>query len=190
MKYGFAIIVLLAQTVQADVYKTINADGEVVFTDVPTAGAEPVKLPGLSTYKPAPAVVQHGRALVAGDAEDDDEGPYESLKVTAPEDDATIWDNQGIATLSLALEPALLTKSGHQVQYFLDGKAYGKPLPRLSRTYRDIDRGTHTLSAAVVDVEGNAVISADPVTVHLHHMSRLHPNFPGNGNGSGNGSSN
>jgi hypothetical protein len=187
MKYSFVIFVLLAQAVQADVYKSINADGEVVFTDVPAEGAEPVKLPGLSTYKPSPVVVKHG-SPVTGEAEDDDEGPYESLKVTSPEDDATIWDNQGIAKLTLALEPALLTKSGHQIQYFLDGNAYGKPLPRLSRTYRDIDRGTHTLSAEVVDGEGNVVISAEPVTIHLHHMSKQHPNSPlFNKNGSGNG---
>lgn len=176
MKYGFAIILLLAQTVQADVYKSINADGEVVFTDVPTAGAEPVELPGLSTYEPAPVVVKYGRALVEGDAQDD--AVYKSLKIISPEDDATIRDNQGIANLTLALEPALLTKSGHQIQYFLDGKAYGKPLPRLSRTYRDIERGTHTLSAAVIDVEGTTLVSADPVTIHLHKTSILNPNNP------------
>ena len=183
MKYAFAIVLLLAQAVQADVYKSINADGEVEFTDVPVQGAEPVDLPGLSSYKPSPVVVKQRSAPVA--EVEDNEGPYKSLKVLSPEDDATIWDNQGIATMTLALEPALLTKSGHQIQYFLDGKAYGKPLARLNRTYRGIDRGTHTISAAVVDLEGNAVISADPVTIHLHHMSRLHPNFPGNGAGNG-----
>ncbi len=177
MKYGFAILFLLAHAVQADVYKSINADGEVEFSDVASEGAEPVKLPGLSTYKPSPVVVKHGGAL-AGETEDD-EGPYKSLKVTSPEDDATIWDNQGIATLTVALEPALLTKSGHRIQYFLDGKAYGTPLARLSRTYRDIDRGTHTLSAAVVDVEGNAVINAEPVSIHLHKASIQHPTNPG-----------
>ncbi|MDH3979918.1 MAG: DUF4124 domain-containing protein [Gammaproteobacteria bacterium] len=189
MKYVFPLLFLLAQAVQADVYKSINADGEVVFSDVPAAGAEPVKLPGLSTYKPSRVVEKYGGTPV-GETEDD-EGPYKSLKVTAPEDDATIWDNQGIATLTVALEPSLLTKSGHQIQYFLDGKAYGKPLPRLSRTYRDIERGTHTISAAVIDAEGGTVISAEPVTIHLHHMSRQHPTSPlFNGNGSGNGAPN
>jgi hypothetical protein len=178
MKYAFAIVLLLAQAVQADVYKSINADGEVEFTDVPAQGSEPVELPGLSTYKPSPVIVKH-RSAPAAEAEDN-QGPYKSLKVLSPEDDATVWDNQGIATLTLSLEPALLTKSGHQIQYFLDEKPYGKPLARLSRTYRGIDRGAHTLSAAVVDLEGNAVISAEPVTIHLHKASIQHPNNPRN----------
>lgn len=178
MKYGFAILFLLAHAVQADVYKSISADGEVIFSDIASEGAEPVKLPGLSTYKPSPVVVKHGAAL-AGETEDDEES-YKSLKVTSPEDDATFRDNQGIVPLTVALEPALLTKSGHQIQYFLDGKAYGKPLPRLSRTYRAIERGTHTLSAAVVDAGGAVVISTEAVTIHLHRTSIQNPNHPAN----------
>lgn len=175
MKYVFAIFLLLAQAAQADVYKTINADGEVVFSDVPSEGAERVRLPEVSTYKPpppkrSPASVSAGKADTAA--------PYKSFKVSAPENEATIWDNEGIVTLALALEPALLIDTGHRIQFFLDGKPDGTPEIGLSHTYRDIERGSHTLSAAVVDVEGNAIISTDQVTIHLHKASVLHPNNP------------
>jgi hypothetical protein len=175
MKLAFAIFLLLAQPVQADVYKTINADGEVVFSDVPSEGAERVRLPEVSTYKPpppkrSPASVSAGKVDAAV--------PYKSFKVSAPENGATIWDNEGIVSLALTLEPALLIKSGHTIQYFLDGKPDGKSEIGLSHIYQDIERGTHTLSAAVVDVEGSAVISAAPVTIHLHKASVLHPNNP------------
>ena len=171
MKYGFVILLLLTQVVQADVYKSINADGEVEFSDVPGTGSERVKLPEVSTYKPPPPKPSPASVSAA-----EVPAPYESFKVSAPDNEATIHDNEGIATLSLSLEPALLADSGHRIQYFLDGKPEGKPETGLSHTYRDIERGTHTLSATVVDVEGGAIISADPVTIYLHKASILHPN--------------
>jgi hypothetical protein len=175
MKYGFVILLLLAQAAQADVYKSINADGEVVFSDVPGEGAERVRLPEVTTYKPPPP---KRSSASTPDRSADAAAPYNSFKVSKPEDGATIWDNEGIVTLALALEPALLIDSGHMIQFFLDGKPDGKPEIGLSHTYRDIERGTHTLSAAVVGVEGSTVISAGPVTIHLHKASVLHPNNP------------
>ncbi len=176
MKYGFFILLVFAQALQADVYKTINADGEVVFSDRPGQGAERVELPGLTTYKPPPVTKRTPRS--AATAAGDDAGQYSSLKVSSPEDEATIWDNEGIISLSLEIDPELQTDTGHRIQYYLDGKPDGEAETSLTYTYRDVDRGTHTVSAAVVDVEGNALISSSPVTVHLHKASILHPTNP------------
>ena len=43
------ILLLLAGSAHAEVYKSINADGEVVYSDTPTQGAEAVKLPARMT---------------------------------------------------------------------------------------------------------------------------------------------
>lgn len=178
MKYIFVILLLLAQVVQADIYRSVNADGEVIFTDVPGAGAERVQLPEVSTYKPPPRKQPTG-IVSAGNAGEAGAGtPYKSFKASTPENEASIWDNEGIVTLALTLEPALLISNGHRIQFFLDGKPDGEPEISLSHTYRDIERGSHALSAAVVDVEGNSVISASPVTISLHKASILHPNNP------------
>lgn len=175
MKYGFLILMVFAQVLQADVYKTINADGEVVFSDQPSQGAERVKLPGLSTYKPPTVITRTPRSAAATK---DDGGQYSSLTVSSPEDEATIWDNEGIISLSLKIEPGLQTAKGHRIQYFLDGKPDGEAKTSLTYTYRDVDRGTHTVSAAVVDVQGKALISSSPVTVHVHKASIQHPTNP------------
>lgn len=175
MKYGFLILLLLAPSLQADVYKSTTADGEVVFSDKPSEGSERVRLPALTTYESPPVIRTPGSTP---DQTADAVSPYKSFKVSKPKNDESIWDNEGIVTLSLSVEPALLKKSGHSIQYFLNGKPDGEPEMGHSHTYRDIERGTHTLSAAVVDTEGSIVISADPVTIHLHKASVLHPNNP------------
>ena len=47
MKYSAYLLVLLATTAQAEVYKSINADGEVIYSDIPSQGAKPVQMPAL-----------------------------------------------------------------------------------------------------------------------------------------------
>ena len=48
------MIVLFACQAHAEIYKSINAAGEVVYTDTPTQGAEKLKMPALPTYTPPP----------------------------------------------------------------------------------------------------------------------------------------
>lgn len=182
MKYGFFILLLFAQVLQAEVYKTVNEDGEVIFSDVRSEGAEAVELPGLTTYKPPPLTRTPARRGASG--ETGDGSSYASLEVSSPLDDATIRDNQGNVTIALALEPELLTRSGHRIQYFLDGMPDGDPETGLTHTYRNVDRGTHNLSAAVVDVDGLEIIRTAPVTIHLHRISKLtSPAFRNNASG-------
>ena len=44
MKYLLVILLLVTSLVQAEVYKSINEKGEIVFTDQPTPGAERIQL--------------------------------------------------------------------------------------------------------------------------------------------------
>jgi hypothetical protein len=54
MKRILILIVLFACQANAEIYKSINAAGEVVYTDTPTQGAEKLKMPALPTYTPPP----------------------------------------------------------------------------------------------------------------------------------------
>jgi hypothetical protein len=55
MKRFPVLLILLAASVHADVYKSVNEKGEVIYSDQPTPNAKPMKLPELPTYT-APAV--------------------------------------------------------------------------------------------------------------------------------------
>jgi hypothetical protein len=176
MKYLVFLICLFALPASADVYKTVTGDGEVIFSDVPSKGASRVHLPELTTYKSTPLPAGTGTKEEA--PEQASAAAYNSFTVSSPEDKATIWNNEGIVNMNVSLDPALLVTSGHKVQFFLDGKPYGKADLSLALSYRGLDRGTHTLSAAVVDESGAALISTKPVTIYLHQASLLHPNNP------------
>ena len=176
MKYFFTLLCLLASAAYADVYRSVNEAGEIVFTDVPTEGSVRVELPPLSTVKP-PEQSRASRPARPPGAEE--KGPaYLRFEVATPEHDASVWDNQGNIKLGVLLEPALQTRNGHKIQYYLDGQPYGIAEQSLVNHFKGLDRGTHTLGAAVVNAEGETVLSADPVTVHLHKASVLHPNSP------------
>ena len=54
MKRFPVLLILLSASVQADVYKSVDENGEVIFSDQPTPNAQRMKLPELPTYK-APA---------------------------------------------------------------------------------------------------------------------------------------
>ena len=171
------IMLLLAGSAHAEVYKSINADGEVVYSDTRTAGAEAMKLPALPTYTPPPVTQP-----IAGAAESVEKTAYEDLVFVKPEDDATVRNNQGIINIELKLTPALRSKRGHRIQFYLDGEAYGEPVSSIRTTMSNVDRGEHSLTASVLDTNGESLISTAPVIVHLHRETINNPNHPNNPN--------
>ena len=170
-------MLLLAGSAHAEVYKSINADGEVVYSDTRTQGAEAVKLPALPTYTPPPVTPS-----TPSKAETVEKAVYEDFVFLKPEDNATIRNNQGIINAELKLTPGLRSKRNHRVQFYLDGEAYGKPGNSIRTTMSNVDRGEHSLTASVLDANGDAIISAAPVIVHLHRQTINNPNHPNNPN--------
>ena len=104
--------------------------------------------------------------------------PYDSVKIIAPENDATIRDNQGIVRVEVALEPPLMIKQGHKIQFYLNGEPHGTPVGTTSISFSNLDRGTYTLSTSVVDASGAVLMTSEPVVFHLHRESVLNPNSP------------
>ena len=171
------ILLLLAGSAHADVYKSTNAAGEVVYSDKPTKGAEVMEMPALPTYT-APPVAEP----VAGSKESAEKAVYGELVFVKPEDDATIRDNRGIINAELKLVPALRIRSNHRIQFYLDGEPYGEPGTSTRTIMGNVDRGEHNLSASVLDSDGDVVISSDFVIVHLHRQTINNPNHPNNPN--------
>jgi hypothetical protein len=171
------IMLLFAGSAHAEIYKSINAAGEVVYSDTRTQGAETMKMPALPTYTPPPVVPS-----TTSKAESVETAVYEDFVFLTPEDDATIRNNQGIINVELKLTPALRSRRNHRVQFYLDGEAYGEPVSSIQTTMSGVERGMHTLTASVLDANDDSLISADPVIVHLHRESIHNPNNPNNPN--------
>lgn len=154
------LLVVCGTAAAAGVYRTVSPDGEVTFSDRPTPGSEAVKLPPVQTFQPPPLPAG---APAGSPAEEATKG-YESFAVSAPQNDASIRDNTGNVSIQLAINPAL--RPDHTIDIIMNGQTIGNGRT-LSITVRNMDRGTHTVEAAVRDQGGREVARTSPITFHL-----------------------
>ncbi len=177
MRQVLFLLVLVCGLADAAVYKTVTESGEVVYSDTPTPGSERLQLPELPVYTPPPLprVVPIQARKPAG-------SPYQHMAITAPENDATIRDNLGAMQVNIELDPPLMTRLGHKIQFYLDDQPYGIPVEMTGIGFSNIDRGTHRIAARVIDKDGHSLMEAGAVTVHVHRESIFNPNNPNNPN--------
>jgi hypothetical protein len=170
MKRILILLVLFACQANAEIYKSVNADGEVVYTDTPTQGAERLKMPALPTYTPPPVPTSTSYAPVPAPEKADF---YKSFVIASPANEETIRNNLGILNIEAQLTPVLQVRLKHRVQFFLNGEPYGMPIGNTSLTISNLDRGDYTLSATVLDADGNALISTDKTVLYMKRNSIL-----------------
>lgn len=159
----------------AKIYKTVDEDGNVAYSDTPPANVEvraesTVELEINNTYNaeqstPVPTTnpTKGSRPgdIVSADNSATPANPstaYQTIAITAPAADANLRSNSGNVTLSISLQPGLVP--GDQVRFFLDGKPVGT-VTGTSLSLTNIDRGTHTLAAVVIDGAGKPRISSN-----------------------------
>ena len=155
---------------QERVYKRVNPDGSVEYSDQPTQGAEVMNVPKGSTFSLPDAPARTAAAAEA--AAEETKVVYDSLEITRPTNDETIRSNEGKLTALARVVPEL--DANHRFRWSLDGEIVqdvNSPELRLN----NIDRGSHNLQAEIVDADGKVVISSETITFHLMRYS-----IPGN----------
>ncbi len=157
---GFGVT-LLAGSVLAQAYRWVDEDGVVHFSDRPVAGAEQIELPATQPN----AVPRRQRAAPTTrntSAEPAAEQPpfsYDSIEISAPAAEETLWNIAGILNVNLGLQPAL--RPGHQIRVYFDGE----PRTTVNSTSFQLDevwRGAHNIQAEVLDEAGNMIIRSLP----------------------------
>lgn len=181
MKPGVAvttIILTAALNAQAQVYKTVDEDGNVVYTDqAPSGDAEPMEMPGLSIVE----TPEYQRPALRADEDDaNDEGKitdirtlrrgYRDFRISAPMPDQTFWGTENMATVSWETKYAL--QEGMSVVVYIDGEAQPPTTNPVMSTGR-LDRGEHKVRAELYDAQKRRVASTDTVTFHVKQQSVL-----------------
>lgn len=160
----------------ARIYKTVDKDGNVVFTDVPPKDkSKAVEIDAANVYTPPPAVApkRTGSDQATIDAEELEEleepvGAYSRLQIVTPEADQAVRENAGNLNVVVSLSPPLV--ASHQVQILLDGNVLATNAGTTLRL-SNVDRGTHVLTAQIVDTRGNTLITSDPTSFHMQRIS-------------------
>ncbi len=153
-------------TDKKSVYKKVGPDGEVIYTDRPEPGAKEIQVPKGTEYTapPVPAFTPSTRAQPKPKPYQ-----YDSLAITSPGQDETIRDNTGAIPVSIRFSPSL--RQGHRIQYQLDGETASSGRDT-SYTFQNVPRGTHTITARIVDRDDQVLATAS-TTIHLHRASAL-----------------
>ena len=159
----FALPAVLGETL----YKWVDDQGNVHYSDKPQPGATKLHLPKPTTYA-APTTAmppqvsgaesKRGNRTAAG---------YTDFEIAAPGPEQTYWNVQSV-TVSLSVQPAL--HNGDTVTITLDGKSQG-PGASTSATFDGLDRGAHTVSATLQMAKGGTMI-AKPVTFYIQKATQ------------------
>ncbi|MBA3564677.1 MAG: DUF4124 domain-containing protein [Gammaproteobacteria bacterium] len=172
MWYRIALLfaTALAPVHAATLYKWVDENGTLHFSDQPHPGAEVIELEEAQTFD-APAVPE---LPAAGENDDGDSAfRYDSLVIEAPREGQTLWNTGGNVNVALALVPRL--RPGDELRVFYDGNPVERPEGGLSFMLTDVFRGTHTLRATAVDSEDNVLAESSLVTFYVHQTSIVTP---------------
>lgn len=154
---------------QDRVYKRVNPDGSVEYSDQPIEDAEVMNVPKGSTFTMPSASASSGSRSSSSQRDADTGAIYESLVISSPKNDEAIRSNEGRVT-ALAKSVPSLTR-GHSFRWTMDGNVLQQAVSSPVLQMTSVDRGSHNLEVAIVDTEGNIVISSEKVVFHLQRVS-------------------
>ena len=176
MAFAFATQVL------AEVYKTVDKDGNVIYTDrPPDPESKPMDLPGLSVIAPQLPANPRPAADVASDEETAGGDPgqevtsikdlrngYRDFKLVSPTPDQVFVGTSNEAVIAWNTRYAL--QLGMSVTIFIDGAAREPTTSPLLNVVR-MDRGAHEVYAELRDSRNRRVASTEKVTFHIQQNS-------------------
>jgi len=152
----------------AQLYKGLDAEGNVVYSDQPFENAEkftPASLSVINTPKRAPKP-----SKVTADEEEVKAFKYTDFDIASPKNNETIWDNPQLA-VTLRLKPDLNTEEKHTVWLLMDGKVIVKNSQTTTLQIGRLERGAHQLQAQVKDKAGKIVVRSRPIVVHIKNTA-------------------
>lgn len=163
------LLLLASASAHAEVYRHVDAQGNVTFSDEPMQGSETIRVKPVTTITlPKPeAVMETDRLLQEVEREG---AAYESVSLAHPENDQAFYSGNGTVTFEVRSTPAL--RQGHRYEVTLDGQPVGQSSSG-AITVNNIDRGSHNAGVHIVDQDGIQVKSGQPVSFTLHRPSRL-----------------
>jgi Domain of unknown function (DUF4124) len=164
----------LASAASATVYKWVDENGITHYSDQPHQNAAQVDV-----QKPAkvgsvaPALAQ---GIPSSSGAGSEPPAYTGCSITSPTPDE-VFLNTFTVSATLSVQPGL--RGGDRVVISLDGKPVaGLPESGTQFTLSQVDRGSHSLQATILDGNGKTVCQTASVTFHVRQPSVLNPNRP------------
>lgn len=154
---------------QDRVYKRVNPDGSVDYSDQPLEDAEVMNVPEGSTFTMPSASTGSLSSSNRSESSADTSANYESLEISSPKNDEAIRSNEGRVTALAKSDPTL--QPGHSYRWTMDGRVLQQEISSPVLQMRSVDRGTHSMEVAIIDAEGKVVIASEKIEFHLLRAS-------------------
>lgn len=174
----------------SEIYTWTDAQGNRIYSDQPNPNSTKVEVGPTNSIeppKPIPAFSEsnNSNSNVSSSNNPSNSAGYRSLKITSPTNDTAVRANDGNITLTVTIDPPL--RQGSLLRAQVDGNLNeqaipGSGQPQATLTLPNLDRGTHEVSAVIMDTKGQVLLSSEPVTLHVQRTSLNQPGRVGNPN--------
>lgn len=159
--------VVAAAASGTEVYRWVDEDGVVHYSDSPHPGAQKIEIAEPTTM-PAYRRPDSAQRTPPTNGESQPPAPgYQSLSIVQPAAEETLWNIEGRLTVQLGLQPAL--KPGDRVRVYFDGEP--KEVTGLQFQLEEVYRGAHNLQAEVVNEAGTLMIRSEPIRFYVQQTS-------------------
>lgn len=164
-----SVALACASAFAATVYKWVDENGVVHYSDQPHPNAQKLDVASAQTYDSGGTRPTPSSSVTPSNAQP--VGPYRVCAIARPENDE-VFLNTDTVSAQVRLEPSL--RNGDRLTLSMDGKTVQNGAST-SATLK-VERGSHSLAATVTDPSGALVCSTPNVTFHVRQPSKLAPN--------------
>jgi len=163
----------LAAFSQGEIYKIVDENGNVTFTDQrPATGAEPMDLPPLSIIEtdvqvpdtPAAAVDQEPKPPTSKELRKQ----FRDFSITQPQPEQTFWGTANTVVVSWGSSEAIPPEMS--VMLYVDGA--GQKAPVAGGVSLTLERGEHQVRAELRDERGRRIVTTETVTFFVKQHSQ------------------
>ena len=163
----------LAAFSQGEIYKVVDENGNVTFTDQrPATGAEPMELPPLSVIEtdvqvpdtPATAADQEPKPPTSSELRKQ----FRDFSITQPEQEQTFWGTANTVVVSWGSSQAIPPEMS--VTLYVDGA--GQKAPATGGVSLTLELGEHQVRAELRDERGRRIVTTKTVTFFVKQHSQ------------------
>ena len=177
-------LAISASPLAAQVYKTVDKDGNVTYTDrAPDDGTKPMDLPQISVIEtPVYEKTQREAAMDATAAgEEIKEVPLRTLRrdyrdfaIISPASEESVWHPEGPIPIAWSVSNSLL--EGMTVTVSVDGRRQSATTNPIVAVV-GLERGEHTITAEIKDAKNRRIATAEPVVFYVRQPN-IYTNRP------------
>lgn len=172
-----ALLILISTSIAyAELFKWKDAEGNLIYSDQPPPGSakqdSQVDKESLPDIISVPAVDSSAITTADQPAKQSKlNDHYTSFTITQPIHDTAVRENSGKVTINVRVEPMIFVERGHNLVIYMDGDVVYTG-QQTSVTLDNIDRGTHTLKATIVNSRGQSIkeTSVTSFTLQRYHI--------------------